>query len=73
MGHELPARPAVLGHIDGLALDELALHVHLVQHSLLEVVLRLDHILLNRGVLQELLPDLLGGERPALVEEARYP
>ena len=56
----MPAAPIELRHIDGLPLDYLSLHFHLMKNALLEEALRFNDFLLDRGVLNEFFPDLVG-------------
>jgi hypothetical protein len=71
--HDLPSTSIEAWHVDGLALDQLSLHVHLMKNLLLQEMLRLDCLLLNRGVLHEFLPYFVRGQGPSLVKQLGNP
>ena len=73
MCDELPASLIELRHVDSLPSLDLTLHLHLMNDALLEEALGFNDILLNALVLDELLPDLVGRERPSLMKELGDP
>ena len=65
---------AVLGVVLGFGLPYLALQQHVVEDLLFEVGLRSDHVpVLDGVVLLELLPNLVGGDRPSEVKQLGHP
>ena len=70
---KLPAGLVKLWHVYGLPSLDLPLHHQLMNDALLEEALGLNDLLLNALILDELLPDLVGRERPSQMKELGDP